>query len=105
MAGAIQLKDQYYAGSATKCDLREGYEDFKGGAEVTVYDADGTALALGRTDSGTPGQTSRTQTQCLFTFKVEDVPAEGEVFSVEVGHRGRVNFTKENSEMLMFSLG
>lgn len=102
VSGTLLLDGQYW-GTEKGCDIREGYEDLDGGGQVTVYGADGSMVAVGSTDTGTVSPTDRGA--CLFTFSLDDVPAEDNVYSIEIGHRGKMSFNKADSESLSFSLG
>lgn len=86
------------------CSLSSGYSDLEGGSQVTVYGADGTILDVGHTDEG-EFKVFQSKHVCAFHFSLTDVPAKDDLYSIEVGHRGRINFKKVNSELLVLSLG
>ncbi len=71
-----------------ECAGKGGYDDIAEGAQVTVYDAAGKAVALGalaHSDDWGGGK-------CSFTFAVPDVPGGERIYQVEVTHRGKVSF-------------
>lgn len=81
----------------TPCKAQSGgYDDIHAGAQVTVRDADGKTVALGTLDSGLlagkPG-TLLILSKCSFSFSITDVPSGGDFYSVEVAHRGQVNYS------------
>jgi hypothetical protein len=96
-----QIGDYYYIGNGPKCDA-EG--DVSKGAQVTVYDASGAAIGIGSLEAGEEMDLGSGY-GCVFPFVIEDVPAEGSIFSIEVSHRGRVNFTKGEASSLALSIG
>ena len=84
------------------CVTDDGYSDISDGAQVTVEDSTGKAIALGTLQAGHvselfgPGTAVEGMAyRCVFGFTVNDVPAEEKIYSVEVSHRGKVNFTRE----------
>ena len=73
------------------CRGTSGYSDINRGAEVTVFDADGTLVGAGNLETGTrdsPGGS------CVFPFTV-DVDGGGDLFQVEVSDRGRLTFQRD----------
>ncbi|WP_433271999.1 hypothetical protein ACQPZF_14860 [Actinosynnema sp. CS-041913] len=71
-----------------ECAGERGYDDIAEGAQVTVYDAAGKAVALGElADSAYEGAG-----QCSFTFAVAEVPVGARIYQIEVTHRGKVSF-------------
>jgi hypothetical protein len=107
VAGTLSLylyRDVWMDGSKRNCygSSDSGYADLRAGAQVTVYDSQGAKIALGELG---PGQRSGDWHTCTFEFSIEDVPAEGNVFGVEVSQRGQVNFNKDQSESLSLSIG
>jgi hypothetical protein len=95
------------------CVTDGGYSDIRTGAQVTMADSSGKALALGALDSGhvsevfDPGTAVEGMaSQCVFGFTVSDVPAGEKIYSVEVSHRGKVNFTRDKlNEPITLTLG
>ena len=75
--------------------------DIAGGAQVTVYDGSGKAVALGMLDSGVARGWD-----CVFTFSVLGVPVDaGPIYAVEVSHRGQIKFTQDEATSLSLTLG
>lgn len=82
------------------CQGQKGYDDLQDGTSVTIYDADGTKIALsglhvGEVEGGT----------CVFDFAVTEVPVKGDIYSVEVSHRGQQTFTKDGAKDVALTLG
>jgi hypothetical protein len=92
----------------TRCYGQRGYDDIRGGAQVTVTDPDGKVIALGKLDEGraTVGSDQRA-TKCVFQFKVEGVPTGQGFYGVEVSHRGVLRDSEADirSKQLNFTLG
>lgn len=88
------------------CAGASGYSDIAEGTAVTVSDATGTTVALGRLDHGR-NDGSLGRQQCSFTFVVAGVPAGKGFYGVEVSHRGRVQYTEAEltSRPLKLTLG
>lgn len=78
-----------------------GYSDMREGAPVVVYASNGDKIAVGALG---PGERDGAVT-CIFEFEVPGIPAEHEVLSVEVSHRGEFTFNAEDSESIHLSLG
>ena len=100
--------DPSYSGhKGDDCYGMGGYGDINQGAQVVVSNSKGEQIALGELDGGVltplPGTQGMGLFYCTFTFTITDVPADGEIFSVEVTHRGSVNFHK--GEPVALSLG
>lgn len=91
--------------SVKPCYPARGYEDLAGSSDVTVYGADGTMLAVGNTEATGEVRNVQGFYKCVYRFSLADVPAQDNVYSVEVGRRGRINFNKAESNKLVLSLG
>lgn len=76
-----------------RCWGEDGYDDIKAGAQVIVRDGTGRTLAVGELQAGT----RRSQVECRFDFSVSGV-AEAEFYTVEVSHRGEVQFSAAELE-------
>jgi hypothetical protein len=95
------------------CVTEGGYSDVRTGAQVTVADAAGKALALGALESGHVSEVFGPGTavegmayKCVFGFTVNDVPSGEQIYSVEVSHRGKINFPKDKlSDPITLTLG
>jgi hypothetical protein len=87
----------------SNCIGNNGYEDIRYGTPVTVYD--GTQIvAVGSLGLG---QIAGTQLapSCDFAFSV-NVPRGADFYSVEISHRGRLNYPAEQlNEAVQISLG
>jgi hypothetical protein len=87
-ASTYGMRDDGYR----KCEGTGGYSDISEGTSVTVYDAAGTVLALGKLE----GSKFRNG-DCEFTFTVTAVPAGEQFYQVEVAHRGKVSFPSDKA--------
>lgn len=84
------------------CQGREGYSDLAEGANVTVADASGDKVALGQLQAGT---VPRVTMSCRFAFEVTGVPAGSAVYSIEVTHRGSVDFARADAGSVELTVG
>lgn len=87
-----------------------GYSDIAAGTQVTVTGSDGEVLALGALEPGGTQAVDDVFTvdyypPCVFPFEVHDIPDTGEIYGLEVSHRGVIQFTKADAESLAVSLG
>lgn len=83
------------------CQGDGGYSDLRGGANVTVYDADGTKIGLSDLHTGQTDDTS-----CVFDFTITEVPvSKKDIYSIEVSHRGQQSFKRADAKDLSFTLG
>jgi hypothetical protein len=80
-----------------------GYGDIRGGAPVIVRDSRGEQLALGTLEPGMWPVTD--EWSCDFAFRLDDVPESGTTYSVEVGRRGEVPFTRDQAGSVRLTLG
>lgn len=109
--------DKYTTEAGDNCLFKEGesdYPDIDAGTQVTLRDSTGATVGLtnlrqgstliGWSESGTPvyrtGDTipSFTEDFCVFKFEFLDVESEDTFFSVEVGKRGQIQYTREQLE-------
>lgn len=78
-----------------------GYSDIGPGASVTVKDEAGAIIAIGKLEDGTAVESfsgfGETHFACLYEFSIPDV-AISDFYSIEVTHRGDVNFTRGDVE-------
>lgn len=88
--------------TGVSCEGKGGYDDLVPGTQVLVTDSSGRNIGLGSLDAGVSGLYGES---CAFTFRVPDVPSDGGVYSVEVGHRGALNFSEGDASSLAFSIG
>lgn len=83
------------------CVLAGGYEDIQTGAQVTVKDQDGTVIGLGALDVG-----HIQNGKCQFGFEVPGVPEGRNFYSIEVSHRGALQYTRATLDQpLALTLG
>jgi hypothetical protein len=83
------------------CEGMSGYDDIRGGASVTVYDATGRVVG---TDPLDPGTSTGWRT-CKFTFAVPVTPKEeSDHYQVEVSHRGKTVVDEEDARMRYIEL-
>lgn len=82
-----------------ECSGERGYSDLRAGAQVTVYDASGKAIALGNVNDS-----QRKDGRCTLSFVVADVPGGQGIYEVEVAHRGKVRYDEERAKSGTVSL-
>ncbi|MFI9817563.1 hypothetical protein [Saccharothrix variisporea] len=87
-ASTFGLRDDSYR----KCKGDGGYSDIFDGTAVTVYDAAGKVLALGKLENS-----KFINGDCEFTFTVAGVPDGEQFYQVEVAHRGKVSFPADKA--------
>ena len=82
-----------------RCSGWRGYDDIRAGTPVVVTDPAGTTIAVGALDPGVPrrdpANTSRA-TECRFTFGVTGVPGSHRFYGVQVGRRGKLDYTRDS---------
>jgi hypothetical protein len=94
----------------TACTGSRGFDDIAQGAQVVVRDSTGKTVALGQLDAG---QLTASITDdsvgapCQFIIRIDGVKAtSGSAFySIEVAHRGQIQFTRPNAGNLALTLG
>jgi hypothetical protein len=89
------------------CSGIDGYDDIRTGAQVKVTDSTGKVVGLGALKAGLARDTNeswRGTNLCVFEFTVRDIPREGNIFGVEVSHRGVIQFTQDQAESLALTL-
>lgn len=82
-----------------RCSGTGGFSDITEGAAVTVKDASGKVVAVGRLGVGTPGGVEeigsiKAAAQCAFVFQVPNVPGS-DFYGVEVSHRGQITYSRQ----------
>jgi hypothetical protein len=82
----------FSADEGDACNGAGGYSDIRPGAQVTVRDGTGATVAVSSLGGG-----ARRSASCIFTFVVPDVPRV-DFYSVEVSHRGQVQFSFDDME-------
>lgn len=97
------------------CATDDGYGDIQAGAQVTVKDAAGTVVAVGRLQAGTVADLYGEgdmpallgyASKCTFAFNVTNVPAGQQIYSVEVSHRGELRYDRDQLDQpLALTLG
>ncbi|MEV4096953.1 hypothetical protein [Streptosporangium saharense] len=104
MSGTVTVADFSAVRTTNEvtCVTTGGYSDIQEGAQVVVTDASGTTVALGRLAYGSWNR----HTGCVFLFNVPDVPGGHKFYGVEVGHRGRLQYTAEQvAQPLALTIG
>lgn len=90
-------------GADTTCSGWRGFDDIRGGTEVTVTDASGRTLAVGQLQTGqATGITDDTATACRLPFSITGVPGGVGPYGVEIGHRGVNHYTEGHLTGLEF---
>lgn len=87
---------------SNSCAGQRGYDDIGPNAQVTVS-ADGKVVAVGFLGVGV----FQGSVQCVFPVFVDGVPLGHDFYSVEVGHRGKLNYPASTlqSEPIRITLG
>lgn len=97
------------------CATADGYDDIRTGAQVAVRDAAGKVLAIGTLEPGTVAELYGEDalpallgyaSKCNFEFTVKGVPDGQQIYSVEVAHRGAVQYQRAQLDaVLALTLG
>jgi len=90
LTGSLILSDTTGGGIlavAGGCFGSGGYSDIREGAGVTLKHGDGKLLGTGSLGAGTGGSSS-----CTFDYAIDNVP-ETAFYSLEISHRGALNFS------------
>ncbi len=78
--------------SGTSCAGTGGYDDMTAGAPVTVKNEAGSVIGTGSLGQGVSDPNYPT-VACDFSFTISDL-ADAKFYSVEVSHRGAINYSK-----------
>lgn len=87
--------------STAQCAGAGGFSDISEAATVVVTDAAGKTVAIGRMDGegkatrGTGLAAGVRPAACTWTWTVEDVPGGSGFYGIEISHRGRQQYTRE----------
>ena len=97
LLGVLEVSQAKPLGEDGKpCLATGGYDDIEAGVQVRVTDSAGEVVALGELLPGVAKDNYPTvpgTDTCRFLFVVGDIPGQvGDIFGVEVGNRGSVNF-------------
>lgn len=105
VAGVIRLRIGQFAWNSKAdptCYGWKGFDDIRGGAQVTVTDDAGKVLAVGKVDTGTaegitdePDGTHRADS-CALPFRVSVSRGHGP-YGVEISHRGVLHYEEGNT--------
>lgn len=105
-SGTLDLDGQPDGGPGEYCQGAGGYNDIAAGAQVVIYNAAGTQLAIGALGSGsTVSHGPDTLATCRFRFSVPSVPSGVGPYSVEISHRGKIAFTEADARSIKLSIG
>ncbi len=89
ITGKVLLTASGATFNGVMCRGKGGYEDMRDGAQVTVTDAAGATIALGKLGGGLSGGSS-----CDFPFEVANVPSGHAFYGVTVGGRKGLQFNE-----------
>jgi hypothetical protein len=81
------------------CEGRGGYDDMTEGADITVYDANGSVIGASSLEGG-----QRSGSTCRWAFTVQGVPTST-FYQVEVSHRGKVTVQRDDVGVVELTLG
>jgi hypothetical protein len=100
--GTLELHDTNLFLAGSGCAGQGGYSDIASGAAVTITNATGAMVALGRLEDPQLASLG----ECTFSFSVPDVPAGDGFYGVEVSHRGSVKYAEADlASPLTLTLG
>lgn len=81
-----------FGGNGSSCHGTGGYSDFQDGMTVVVKDQAGTIVATGATDTAAVSAGN-----CVMRFSIPSIP-DATFYSVEIGHRGAVTYSRADME-------
>jgi hypothetical protein len=94
MTGTLTLHDPDAGNKYGEvCSGTSGYDNVDAGASVVVTNEQGTVIGTGSLGLGSTSP----DRDCVFNFTVADLP-EARFYGVEVSHRGKVTFSREQLE-------
>lgn len=108
VTGVLDLGGNRVYNETEGCTGTGGYADIRYGAQVRVTDATGAVVALGALSAGEPHDRFPEvpkADQCRFRFEVSGVPESGNLYGVEVAHRGIVSFARTDATNVQLTLG
>lgn len=89
-----------YAPGGGECDGYGGYDDITPGAQVVIK-AGGETVGKGQLGEG-----KKDDAWCVFSFTVSDVEGGHDFYSVEVAHRGTIEYSQQElTKGIKLSLG
>jgi hypothetical protein len=100
VSGSVELKaDQFVweTGNPATCAGTGGYSDLHGGADVSIANAAGSTVAVGRFQTGTPRGLDASHTNaewCSLWFTISGVPRGVGPYGLWVTHRGPNRYTE-----------
>lgn len=109
VSGELRLADvQSTRKDGDPCSGAGGYADIRGGAQVKISDSAGSIVGLGELEAGRAedviSQNDGTE-DCVFAFTVSDISESGNIYGVEVSHRGIVQFPRQEADSVVVTLG
>lgn len=84
LGDAMEAKYVDPGSGGTECYGANAYSYVRSGETVTLSDAEGTTVALGRLSPGLPVEDPPFLAECVFTFELADVP-ESAFYSMQIG--------------------
>lgn len=100
LRGTFSLIDSDLSGSDDNCYGTGGYSDIQTSMPVTIRDGQNKILATGKTGNGQ----LQGPVTCQFEFEVDSVP-KSDFYSVEIGHRGELNYSFEELQDKNWEIG
>jgi hypothetical protein len=85
----------------TVCFGYDGYSDIVDGTPVVVKDGNGSIIGTSQLGPGT--FTHSTESECVFTFTVTDLP-DVPFYSIEISHRGAQAFSREQLDSMNWTV-
>lgn len=91
--GSITVLGNVAVNGNEPCRSLSGYDDINEGAQVKVT-VEGNTVALGKLEAGSP--TEMGNYACKFNFALDDVPSGKNFYSVEISHRGALEYSEDD---------
>src|SRR5690606_26851216 len=83
---------------ADTCPPTGGFADIHDGTSVTIGDASGTVIALGKLEGGIRDTENSIYLGCRYAFAVRDVPVGHDFYRVQIGNERRGELTVPAAE-------
>lgn len=90
--GTLTLRSGSQVVDAMECTGSDGYDDIAKGAQVTITDAAGKTIAVGKLGRGQRVAGAQYFGDCQFPFSIK-APGGESFYGVEVSHRGVTRYS------------
>lgn len=101
--GTAVIADDGHKGAG--CTGQNGFDDIASGAQVVVRDDKGKTVGVSQLEPGAMATgLYAPDAHCTFNFTVPDIDSKADFLSVEVAHRGQVQFKRADAGSVVVTL-